>query len=112
MVFIHFQVSIESKTAIEKSIASTNFNAQKLNISYDHGVIVAYYQVPVAGKVKVSLYTAYGALITHLVNTTMDVGSYTKRIDLKAMNISQGTYLIKFSYPGSSETKVSITAPR
>ena len=52
------------------------------------------HQVPVAGKV-VSLYTAYGALITHLVNTTMDVGSYTKRIDLKAMNIPQGTYLIK-----------------
>lgn len=111
-VVIHFQVSIESKTTIEKSIASADFNAEKLNISYDHGVIVAYYQVPVAGKVKVSLYTAYGALITHLVNTTMDVGSYTKRIDLKAMNIPQGTYLIKFSYPGSSETKVSITAPR
>ena len=112
MVFMHFQVSIESSTAIEKSIASIDFDAQKLNISYDRGVIVANYQVPVAGKVKVSLYTAYGALITHLVNTTMDVGSYTKRIDLKAMNIPQGTYLIKFSYPGSSETKVSITAPR
>lgn len=110
-VTLKFNVSIETNSAIQVSKNISQVESSKLHLSYDRDIIIANYQVPVAGKVKISLYTAYGALITHLVNTTMEAGSYTKRIDLEKMNIPQGTYLVKFSYPGRSETKVTITAP-
>ena len=56
------------------------------------------------------MYTDYGALITHLENSYKDMGYYSQIIDLKSMGLAQGIYLIKYSYPGFSETKVAITA--
>jgi hypothetical protein len=58
------------------------------------------------------LYTAYGALVRHLVNAHRQAGSYNQMIDLQAMGLPQGVYLIRLSYPGHQETKVAITAVR
>jgi len=81
-----------------------------LSISYEKGLIVANYNVETAGKVKIGLYTGYGSLITNVVNEYQSAGVHSKRIDLKAMNLPKGVYLIKLSYPGHSETRASITA--
>jgi hypothetical protein len=83
---------------------------RNLGISYVNGLILANYHVQKAGKVKVGIYTGYGALIQNVVNEYQKVGAYSKQIDLKAMNLTRGVYLIKLSYPGHTETQASITA--
>lgn len=81
-----------------------------LGISYKNGLIVANYQVQNAGKVKLGIYTGYGALIQNVVNEYQKAGTYSKPIDLNALNLPKGVYLIKLSYPGHVETQSSITS--
>ena len=83
-----------------------------LNLYYDKGFLFADFQVPFDTKVTLSLYTAYGALIKHVVKSYLPAGSYTEPINFADMGLSKGIYLVKYTYPGRSETKVSITAPR
>ena len=69
----------------------------QLILSNDHGNIIANYTTNKGGFMKLSLYTAYGALITHLKIGMQPAGSYSQRIELQAMGIPQGTYLVKLS---------------
>jgi hypothetical protein len=83
---------------------------RNLGLSYEKGLIIANYRVEKAGKVKVGIYTGYGALITNVVNGYQKAGVYSKRINLEEMKLPKGVYLIRLSYPGHSETRASITA--
>lgn len=105
-VIVEFNITIGTITVLN---AFDDWR-QNLSISYEKGLIVANYNVETAGKVKIGLYTGYGSLITNVVNEYQNAGVHSKRIDLKAMNLPKGVYLIKLSYPGHSETRASITA--
>lgn len=106
------QVIIEFKITIGTSTVSNSaFDGRKdLGISYHNGLIIAKYKVQKAGKVKLGIYTGFGALLKNVVNESQEVGFYSNQIDLKAMGLPKGVYLIKLSYPGHTETKASITS--
>src|SRR5574344_1083924 len=76
---------------------------RNLGIKNKKGLIVANYRVEKAGKVKVGIYTGYGALITNVVNEYQKAGVYSKRINLEEMKLPKGVYLIRLSYPEHSE---------
>jgi len=105
-VIVEFDITIGTQ-ATAKSLTELR---KDLGITYRNGIIVANYHMQVAGKVKVGLYTAYGALIQNVVNEYQKVGTYSKEIDLKTMHLPKGVYLIRLSYPGHSETRASITS--
>lgn len=105
-----FKVHIESTTSIQTPEIS-KLSDSKLHLSYKKNRIHVNYEVPIAGKVKLSLYTAYGSLITHLINTDKNPGVYNHSISLQEMGLPLGTYLIRLSYPGNSETKVTTLSP-
>ncbi|HSQ43091.1 MAG TPA: DUF4859 domain-containing protein, partial [Fibrobacteraceae bacterium] len=105
-VIVEFKISVGSTSITTASVGWR----RDLGISYKNGLIVANYNVQKAGKVKIGIYTGYGALIQNVVNEYQKVGSYSKQIDLKAMNLPKGVYLIRLSYPGHSETRASITS--
>jgi hypothetical protein len=105
-VIVEFRISVGTITS---ALGATDLR-KDLGITYRNGLIVANYNVQKAGKVKVGVYTGYGALIQNVVNEYQKVGTYSKEIDLKAMNLPTGVYLIRLSYPGYSETHASITA--
>lgn len=105
-VIVEFKINAGGTTSI---MSNTDWR-RDLGISYKNGLIVANYNVQTAGKVKVSIYTGFGALIQNVVNDYHKVGSYSKPIDLKAMGLPKGVYLIKLSYPGHTETQASITS--
>ena len=105
------QVIVEFKVNVGvKATASLPSVTKNLGISYENGIIVANYQVKNAGKVKLGIYTGYGALIQNVVDGYQKAGAYTKRIDLKAMGLPRGVYLLKLSYPGHSETQASVSS--
>lgn len=106
-VIMEFMISIGSPTGMTMNWDSWQ---QDLDISYLQGVIQTKYHIRNAGKVKIGIYTGYGALIRNVVNEYHPVGVYAKPIDLKAMNLPKGVYLLKLSYPGHTETRVSISA--
>lgn len=83
-----------------------------LKISHREGLIIANYTVQTAGKVKLGLYTGYGALISNVVDGFHAPGSYSSPINLKALNLPGGVYLLRLSYPGHTETQAAITAVR
>lgn len=107
-VVVEFHVSIGVGTTANRWTLSRN----DLRITYQQGMIMANYTVQKAGKVKLSIYSGYGALIHHVVNHYHPAGSYSKPIDLNALGLPKGVYLIKLSYPGYSETQASITSYR
>lgn len=106
-VILEFVITIGSPTGMTMNWDSWQ---QDLEISYIGGVIQTQYSIRQAGKVKIGIYTGYGALIRNIVNEYHPVGVYAKPIDLKAMNLPKGVYLIQLSYPGHTETRVSISA--
>lgn len=105
-VIVEFEVTISTITRAERNI-QLNPN---LDLQYRNGVIVANYTIEKAGKVKIGIYTGYGALIKNVVNGYRDVGSYFQEIDLHKMNLPKGVYLIKLDFPGHSETRASISS--
>ncbi|MFA6883764.1 MAG: DUF4859 domain-containing protein [Paludibacteraceae bacterium] len=109
-VTVVFNVTIKGSTSSLDDL--TQGNNEMLNLYYDKGFLFADFQVPFDTKVTLSLYTAYGALIKHVVKSYLPAGSYTEPINFADMGLSKGIYLVKYTYPGRSETKVSITAPR
>lgn len=108
------QVIVEFNITTGTTSIAQNFIDVKhdLNLAYSNGLIVANYNVHKAGKVKVGIYTGYGALIQNVVNEYQAIGTYSKEIDLKGMNLPKGVYLIRLSYPGHSETKASVSSFR
>jgi len=105
-VIVEFKITIGTAAVI---MSNTDYRTN-LGISYKNGLIVANYNVEKAGKVKVGIYTGFGALITNVVNEYQKEGSYSKTIDLKSLNLPKGVYLVKLSYPGHTETRASITS--
>lgn len=105
-VIVEFKITVGT-TSIAKSFVDVKHD---LNLSHKNGLIVANYNVHNAGKVKVGIYTGYGALIQNVVNEYQAAGTYYKEINLKAMNLPKGVYLVKLSYPGHSETKASVSS--
>lgn len=105
-MIVEFNVSVGT-TTLAKGFTDSRKN---LGISYNNGLIVANYNVQKAGKVKVGVYTGYGALIQNVVNEYQQVGAYSKQIDLKAMGLPRGVYLIRLAYPGHSETQASVSS--
>lgn len=83
----------------------------QLGLSISSGVVTANYEVSTAGRVKLGLYTAYGALITNLVNERHAAGSYSKVINLQDLGLPSGAYLVRLSLPEGSETK-AVLLPR
>jgi len=107
-VIVEFVISIGSPSSW--NAMDWNSWQQDLDISYHQGLIHTKYHIRNAGKVKIGIYTGYGALIRNVVNEYHSVGVYSKNLDLKALNLPKGVYLIKLSYPGHTETRVSISA--
>ncbi len=103
---VEFKITIGTPT-IAKSIAEMKKN---LGLTYKNGKIEANYQVEKAGKVKLGIYTGYGALIRNVVNDYRKVGKYSQIIDLGAMNLPRGVYLVRLSYPGHAETQASVSS--
>lgn len=83
----------------------------QLGLSISSGIVTANYEVSTAGRVKLGLYTAYGALITNLVNERHSAGSYSKVINLQDLGLPSGAYLVRLSLPEGSETK-AVLLPR
>ncbi len=106
-VIMEFMISIGSPTGMTMNWDSWQ---QDLDISYLQGVIQTKCHIRNAGKVKIGIYTGYGALIRNVVSEYHPVGVYSKPIDFKAMNLPKSVYLIKLSYLGHTETRVSISA--
>lgn len=107
-VTVTFNITIADEsegTSMNDEISS---DEEPLVIFYEGNTIVANYNVLFDSKVKLSLYTAYGALLTHLVNEWMPTGSYQYGIDLESMGLQKGIYLIKYETPGVSKTKAVI----
>jgi hypothetical protein len=107
-VIVEFSITIESATSALATVGALE-GRRDLDISYQNGTIVTRYQVQKAGKVKLGIYTGFGALITNVVNEYHAVGSYSTSISLKTMNLPVGVYLIRLSYPGYTETQSSIS---
>ena len=108
-----FNVQIAKASSSAKTVMAEDENGDMLDLFYGQDkTIYADYSVPFDCNVSMDLYTAYGALVRHLVNAHRQAGSYNQMIDLQAMGLSQGVYLIRLSYPGHQETKVAITAVR
>ncbi|OIP47475.1 MAG: hypothetical protein AUK31_07090 [Fibrobacteres bacterium CG2_30_45_31] len=106
------QMIVEYKVSIGTTTIAEGFTdwRKDLDIAYKNGLILANYNVEKAGKVKVAIYTGFGALIQNVVNEYQPIGTYSKQIDLKAMGLPKGVYLIRLSYPGHSETRASISS--
>ena len=107
-------VAPESSSSVESpmNILNGEGNGNRLKVHpTSKGIIGIDYVVPVAGKVQVSLFTPYGALIGHIVDKQMVVGHYNTQINIKERNLPLGTYLIRFKYPGFAETKAVILRP-
>ena len=107
-VIVEFKITIESTTLI-RNIQNLR---QHLKLSHFSSGFEVNFSVATAGKVKLGLYTAYGALITNLINEYHSAGDYNRNIDLNAMGLPKGVYLVKLSYPGYTETKAYISAYR
>lgn len=102
-----FNVKItQPKGSYVPNIAS-DARTEKMTLYHDQGEIVVRYNVPFNTRVKLSLYTATGGLITHLVNTDQQEGDYVYAFSPDNMGLPQGTYLVKYTYPSHSETKVA-----
>lgn len=107
-VNVVFEVTIaggESKAPLNAASASSRL----LHTHYNGSSVVAAYTVPQAGPAKLSLLTATGALITHLTNEAKAAGTYEYTLDFSQMRLPQGIYLLRYCYPGHSETKMVMT---
>ncbi|QQS04739.1 MAG: hypothetical protein IPK50_21050 [Fibrobacterota bacterium] len=82
-----------------------------LNLSSDREAIVVGYDLAKDANVKVSLYTAYGALIAHVVRGSRAAGNHSETIQLEKWGIERGTFLVTLDASGSKETR-SITVLR
>lgn len=63
------------------------------------------------GAVRLSLYTAYGALVRRLGSRTLPAGEHTQSVDLGALGIRRGTFLVRLE-SGSRHEVATITLVR
>lgn len=105
-VNVTFRVSITAETS---GLEFVGVGGQPLlDVYYDGDAVVSTYTVPQAGPAKLSLYTASGALITHIVNENKADGTYEEVLDFSTMHLPKGIYLLKLSVPGQSMTKMIV----
>ena len=69
--------------------------ASHLSLYSNGGRLIVAYKLDRADNAKVSLYTAYGALIGSSITGIQSAGSHTMTLDLDAMGAPRGTYIIK-----------------
>jgi hypothetical protein len=105
-VVVQFTISIGETTGL----TVTREWRKDMAVSYKNGVITANYHVQNAGKVKIGIYTGYGALIRNVLNEYKSNGTYSQNINLESLNLPQGVYLIQLTYPGHSETWASVSS--
>jgi len=82
-----------------------------LSLAKDRGAIEVAYALAKDSKVKISLYTAYGALIGHVVRGRREAGSHKDAVDLSTLGIRNGTFLVTVLTDNATETR-SITVVR
>lgn len=72
------------------------------------GVIYLHYSLNSTDDVKISLYSAYGALLTVVSLDSKRAGDYTKEIDIEALGLARGTYILKVT-TGAYREAISMT---
>lgn len=83
-----------------------------LSLTNDRGSIVVGYELAQGSWVKISLRTAYGALIGHVVRGARGAGSHSEKIRLSDLGIvAHGTFLVSLQTDAATETS-SITLAR
>jgi len=82
-----------------------------LSLASDRNAIEVSYDLARGSKVKISLYTAYGALIGHVVRGGREAGSHKDMIQLSKFGIRNGTFLVTMQTESATETR-SITVVR
>jgi len=82
-----------------------------LALATNRETIEVAYDLAQGSKVKISLYTAYGALIGHVVRGDREAGSHKDLIQLSTFGIRNGTFLVTMQTESATETR-SITVVR
>jgi hypothetical protein len=80
-------------------------------LANDRNAIEVSYALERGSKVKISLYTAYGALIGHVIRGAREAGSHKDLIQLEKFGIRNGTFLVTMQTESATETR-SITVVR
>ncbi len=107
-VILRFNVKIAEGTGM--SLTTSDERKDEMKTYYDSKDIVITYHVPYQTNVKLSLYSANGHLITHLVNGVVAEGDYVHGINLEEMGLSKGVYIISYRYPAHTESSVVFTS--
>jgi hypothetical protein len=82
-----------------------------LNLSSNGDAILVGYELASTTNVKLSLYTAYGALIAHVARGNRTAGNHRESIQLKKWGIQGGTFLVRLQTDEGIQTQ-SITVIR
>lgn len=97
--------------SIGKRPAAKSGAIKGLDLSSNREAIMVGYELASTTNVKLSLYTAYGALIAHVARGNRAAGSHSETIQLKNWGIQTGTFLVALEAAGSTQTR-SITVFR
>lgn len=98
-------------SAIGRREAAKPMSDLGLNLTSNRDAITVGYDLTKESKVRLSLYTAYGALIAHVARGNRTAGNHTETIQLEKWGIERGTFLVTLEASGSTQTR-SITVLR
>lgn len=82
-----------------------NGTANHLGLSYNKGILHVNYTLDRSDNVKVSLFTAYGALVATEVVGYKKAGAHQYNLDLNKMGLPSTTYIVKVSCGSFLEAK-------
>lgn len=106
-----YDVKLPVARTIDRPTAGPGDNGPSLELRQENGVLALDFKLSRGARSKISLYTAYGALIGHFVDANLEAGVHHERIDLARRGIVAGTYLVTLRAGTSAETR-SITIAR
>jgi len=92
-------------TSVAKPAFSGARRASRFELANMDGAITADYDLAKSGLVKLSLYTASGSLVTHLVTGFREAGSHHETLKIARDMLSERTFLVVLKSAGFTETR-------
>lgn len=92
----------ESTTALMYGLEGLSTH---LDVSFHKGILEVHYKLDRSDAVKISLFTAYGALISTEIIGQKKAGVHQHKLDLNKMGLPSSTYIVKVSCGSYLEAK-------
>ena len=89
----------------ERDLVAVPSSPLGLRLSSAPGRIIVGYALPKDAPARISLYTAYGALITHVAKGSRSAGAHSETIDLAKMGIRRETFIVRLEAGGIREAR-------